>query len=70
MPALPCEMFLPSHPYSGTIIFNANLSKIHLEMLITLFMGISLELAALGMMVHQTKIAPMPEKESAQSVVG
>jgi len=70
MPALPCEMFLPPHPYSGTIIFNANLAKIHVEMLIALFIGISLELAALGVMVYQTKTVPMPEKESAQLVVG
>jgi hypothetical protein len=70
MPALPCDMFLPSHPYSGTIMFNANLSKIHLEMLIALFIGISLELAALGVMVYQTKMAPGYEKESAQSGVG
>jgi hypothetical protein len=70
MPALPCALFLPSHPYSGTITFNVHLSKIHYEMLITLFIGISLELGAVGVMLRQTMKARMHGKESAQSVVG
>ena len=70
MPALPCALFLPSHPYSGTITFNANLSKIHYEMLIILFIGVSLELGAVGVMFRQTMKAIMQRKESAQSDVG
>ena len=70
MSALPCGMFLPSHPYSGTIAFTAQLSKIHIEMLIAMLIGIGLELGAIGVMVRQTREAPAPEKASAQSVVG
>ncbi|MFN8403587.1 MAG: hypothetical protein U0V48_08515 [Anaerolineales bacterium] len=69
MPALPCEMFLPSHPYSGTIAFTAHLSKIHFEMPIAMFIGIGLQLGAIGVMVRQIREAPIPEKESAQSVM-
>jgi hypothetical protein len=70
MPALPCGFFLPSHPYSGTITFTAKLSKIHYEMLMVLITGICFELGAIGVMVRQIRMAPMTEKESAQSVVG
>jgi hypothetical protein len=70
MPALPCTLFLPAHPYSGTITFNANLSKIHYEMLIVLFTGVCFELGAIGVMLRQMMRAIMQRKESAQSAVG
>jgi len=70
MPALSCIPLAESQPYSGTITFNANLSKIHYEMLLVLFTGVCLELGAVGVILRQTMRAIMRRKESAQPVVG
>ncbi len=70
MPALPCALFLPSHPYYGTITFTARLLKVHYEMLAVLFTGVCLELGAVAVILRQIIKAIMQRKESVQSVVG
>ncbi len=70
MPALPCALFLPSHPYAGALTFNASLSKVHYEMLVVLLAGVCLELGAVGLMIRQTMKAIMHRKESAQVAAG
>lgn len=46
----------------GTLTYDARLSKIHYETVIVLFVGIMLEVSALGMMLRQIRIAMSEQK--------
>lgn len=62
--AFVCDPFTRSNPYSGTITFSANLSKVHYEMLLVFGAGVLAELGALGVMFNQIKGAVTKGKES------
>ncbi len=49
----------------GTVMFNANLSKVHYETLIVFFAGILLELGAIGMMLRQIIRAAIERKKTS-----